>query len=87
MVPVYGFVHTTCGMPAQTGTDIRGVDALTGKTTSSQGLEQDSVRQGFNTVTSICKPLLRLDKRTADLILKHDKLIFILLYLLWLNIN
>lgn len=46
-----------------------------------------NARQGFNDLSGICKPALHYHKRTADLILKHDKLIFLLSYLLWLNIN
>lgn len=46
-----------------------------------------NARQSFDNLTRVCKPALRHHKRTADLILKHDKLIFVLSYLLRWNIN
>lgn len=49
--------------------------------------EDYNARQSFDNLPRICKPALHHHKRTADMILRHDKLIFVLSYLLWLNIN
>lgn len=49
--------------------------------------EDYNARQSFDNLPRVCKPALHHHKRTADLILRHDKLIFVLSYLLWLNIN
>lgn len=85
--------RTTCGMPAQTSPHVQGSTALTAETRrrpSRDGNEtkgNDSARRGFGDVAGECKPPFRRHKGRADLIPRHDKLIFVLSYLLWLNIN